>query len=1147
MLEHYRLHDDLNKGKLFQCTPPPALDDSGLSPLPKNWLQAFNILCYGAKARRAPYYNPFEEHLSGLSPQSELSRTVQLIYRRLNGDFDAQLGKLQQDDQAAIICKLTEEIDHTCILGFINRVNNVLFDLQKPQFMDHLLYQGRRYLVNVKVAQNIHLGSQGVHTWNYITHVAADEGLGTQPNFINDSYIGCGWKRHSSIENALQQVFEDDFTPFTIPDLIVQQLRGMFVEVGYNGLRAVNSDGYVVSETEQMTKLLKRFLLHQDVDDNNACTWNKYFILASEDENENPLILDINWKLVRQYVFEALIEQGYFLKRPQCRDLPDYAKYYDLYPDNSDQCTLEAGFIAVFFGEKNYPKLFQKLFYIKNDVPDYWKKLVENELFLKHCKQLVKNKLFLEKVTALVHNFFEKPKKDREALLAFFVEIPDLCCKETIQIILQLFLQQDPNGWNAFMLAVDQQPALAEKMFLLFTRNKNLFSHAAILQLFLQKNSNGCNILMFAVHHHPPLAEQMFQLFIRNKNLFSHAAILQLFLQQNSNDWNVFMLAVRQQPALAEQMFQLFTENPDLLSHAEILQLFLQQDSNGWNAFMLAVRHHPPLAEQMFQLVIRNKNLFSHAEILQLFLQKNSNGWNILMFAVRYQPDLAEQMFQLFTENPNLLSHAEILQLFLQQESNGWNAFMLAVRHHPPLAEKMFQLFTENPNLLSHAEILQLFLQQDSNGWNAFMLAVDQQPALAEQMFQLVIRNKNLFSHAEILQLFLQKNSNGWNILMFAVRYQPDLAEQMFQLFTENPNLLSHAEILQLFLQQESNGWNAFMLAVRHHPPLAEKMFQLFTENPNLLSHAEILQLFLQQDSNGWNAFMLAVDQQPALAEQMFQLVIRNKNLFSHAEILQLFLQKNSNGWNILMFAVRYQPDLAEQMFQLFTENPNLLSHAEILQLFLQKNSNGKNVLSVAQQIPQMERTIFNFLAFDCNRHSLSVTSKEKEIAKFLFTQFGKLTFNEQEERDLRCNMSHNTASLLLSTFDTCCFQTPECLAKTISILLEYYLKEFSARADQEITHSTYFFKWPIRYLIGYSAREKMEAAQVLKATLSQNYSREDVLALQKQHPALRNGRLGTLCNARLRIAPSTTQHAHTIDDMDMDMNIASAFSFRIM
>ena len=877
MLEHYRLHDDLNKGKLFQCTPPPALDDSGLSPLPKNWLQAFNILCYGAKARRAPYYNPFEEHLSGLSPQSELSRTVQLIYRRLNGDFDAQLGKLQQDDQAAIICKLTEEIDHTCILGFINRVNNVLFDLQKPQFMDHLLYQGRRYLVNVKVAQNIHLGSQGVHTWNYITHVAADEGLGTQPNFINDSYIGCGWKRHSSIENALQQVFEDDFTPFTIPDLIVQQLRGMFVEVGYNGLRAVNSDGYVVSETEQMTKLLKRFLLHQDVDDNNACTWNKYFILASEDENENPLILDINWKLVRQYVFEALIEQGYFLKRPQCRDLPDYAKYYDLYPDNSDQCTLEAGFIAVFFGEKNYPKLFQKLFYIKNDVPDYWKKLVENELFLKHCKQLVKNKLFLEKVTALVHNFFEKPKKDREALLAFFVEIPDLCCKETIQIILQLFLQQDPNGWNAFMLAVDQQPALAEKMFLLFTRNKNLFSHAAILQLFLQKNSNGCNILMFAVHHHPPLAEQMFQLFIRNKNLFSHAAILQLFLQQNSNDWNVFMLAVRQQPALAEQMFQLFTENPDLLSHAEILQLFLQQDSNGWNAFMLAVRHHPPLAEQMFQLVIRNKNLFSHAEILQLFLQKNSNGWNILMFAVRYQPDLAEQMFQLFTENPNLLSHAEILQLFLQ------------------------------------------------------------------------------------------------------------------------------------------------------------------------------------------------------------------------------------------------------------------------------KNSNGKNVLSVAQQIPQMERTIFNFLAFDCNRHSLSVTSKEKEIAKFLFTQFGKLTFNEQEERDLRCNMSHNTASLLLSTFDTCCFQTPECLAKTISILLEYYLKEFSARADQEITHSTYFFKWPIRYLIGYSAREKMEAAQVLKATLSQNYSREDVLALQKQHPALRNGRLGTLCNARLRIAPSTTQHAHTIDDMDMDMNIASAFSFRIM
>jgi hypothetical protein len=627
MLKHYELHSDLNKDKLFRLTPPPALDISSLPVLPENWLNELAILCYGDAAKEASYKNPFNQHLLNLSPQSELSEKMQLIYRRLNGDLNKQLGVLTADDRAVIVCTLIDDIGY-CTAGFTNRVNNIYSALHRPQSIDHLLYKVRTCLVEKEVAPSFvaHIVHDGVHVLNSVTYIAFMAGLGIQPNFQDDPHgrhNSYGDNHYSAVQDKLKQVFETRYTPFSIPDLLAQQLHGILVTVGYVGRKTVDSGGYVVSETEQMTKLLKRFLLHRDVDDENACTWNKYFILASEDENS--IILDINWQLVRQYFFEALIKQGYFLQKPQCRRLLDYPAYRSLYPDNLDECAHEANFIAVFFEGKNYPQLFEQLLFIKNNFPDY-------------CKKLVKNQLFFEKGIALAHYLCKNLKKDRAALVDFFVEMPDLYCNETIPIIQQLFLQQNSEGNNALMLAVHLQLNEATRMlwFLFFIVNKGWLSNDTIQQLiqqlFLQQNSDGDSALMLAARFQPALAKQILLSFTEKKDCFPTDTIQQLFLQQNSADYNALMLAARFKPDIVGQILQLFTKNKDCFSTAVILRLFLQKNGIGWNVLILAEHTSPQISRDIFNFLVFDFNGYPLSETseekeIAQFLFAQVNEW----------------------------------------------------------------------------------------------------------------------------------------------------------------------------------------------------------------------------------------------------------------------------------------------------------------------------------------------------------------------------------------------------------------------------------------------------------------------------------------------------------------------------------------
>jgi len=496
--------------------------------------------------------------------------------------------------------------------------------------------------------------------------MAAVEGLGIHPNLKDDRY-NSSLHKDSSVQNALRQVFEEKYTPFVIPYLLAQQLHGLLMGVGYVGPKTLDSGGYVMDDTEEMLKLLKGFLPHLD---DAGCQYTdalqKYCIISPE----NYCILDLNWVLIRQCFFEALIQQDYFLKQPECRHFLDYAAYHSLYPDNSDQRTHEEKFIAASFHNKNYSELFD----IKNNFPDYW-------------KTLLKNSLFIKKFPAFIPCICEELKNNAEALMTFIIEHHDLCCEGTIQ---KMLLQKNSNSDNILMLAARDHPSMAEKMLSFFTDNTEWFSKETIQKMFLQSNRNGWNILMLAAHYHPSMAEKMLSFFTDNTEWFSTETIQKMFLQSNKDGWNTLMDAARYNPSMAEKMLLFFTDNTEWFSKKTIQQMFLQKTSDGWNTLMDATHYHPSMAEKMLLFFTDNTEWFSKETIQKMFLQSNSNGWNTLMDAARNHPSTAEKMLSFFTDNTEWFSTETIQEMFLQSNSNGWNMLMLKEQTNHQMKKAIF-------------------------------------------------------------------------------------------------------------------------------------------------------------------------------------------------------------------------------------------------------------------------------------------------------------------------------------------------------------------------------------------------------------------------------------------------------------------------
>ena len=307
--------------------PSLAIDFSKIKAAPEDWLSQLEQSCC---AHNKTLLEPFKKHLSSTSSyasKSELENQLKLIYHRLAGNLNDQLGELSSNERVSMLSKLTEEIG-ACTPGFHNRVNTVITSMQLPSSLAQLLCKTRQSLVESTAAS---LTSE-VHAANRVTHIANACGLGVKINFECDPFVGALSK--SDIVAALKNKFESDYTPFNIPILLCDELRGALGSFGYIGRKDGLSEedkSYDVGDAKTFAAMIESCLEIPQEERRTEGWYAKYFLTEDAHDEEKDeyktYIRDVNWPKINKLFLEVLEKQKYFNKKPVPEKLWEHAYY----------------------------------------------------------------------------------------------------------------------------------------------------------------------------------------------------------------------------------------------------------------------------------------------------------------------------------------------------------------------------------------------------------------------------------------------------------------------------------------------------------------------------------------------------------------------------------------------------------------------------------------------------------------------------------------------------------------------------------------------------------------------------------------------------------------------------------------------------
>lgn len=533
MLSTYNLDATLNKEKLFLCTPPPEIDLSSLPSLPDDWLT--HLTSIYQKYNSSLKENAIKRHIdedSGYQLKSILIQQLQLIYYRLEGSLDTQCGALSEDERRALVTQLTINIDD-CTEGFHNRVNIIIDSLQEARNFDELLYQVRKTLVtNLATTLTI----LEIHTWNRISVVAAKDGLGIKANLLEDAYPG--YLLDEMIRSALQEEFQKKYTPFNLPFLLADALRGLLFGRGYTG--GPKETGYSTGIGEKISALIKRYL--PDTDTRNPFDWQDFFIIHYGDDPDSDIcIYDLNWNLIRQKFFNVLSKGEYFIeKTPQPRNLLDCAYFSVLFSGGKALFGNETDHITTLFNKKDYLHLLGQLEIIQTKFPIYSEKLNINNFISENismltsyiARDLYKSDQMQKTASALrflVKSIDSRPYSNltlqilSEYLINYSSSILIRAAHhrktETIKIIsdilgfiiphivhkptlARLILKKDMQDNNVLIITIKKRLVEATKVLLYFIQQHiEIFDSKMLEKFFLAKNKAGETVLTLANVH----------------------------------------------------------------------------------------------------------------------------------------------------------------------------------------------------------------------------------------------------------------------------------------------------------------------------------------------------------------------------------------------------------------------------------------------------------------------------------------------------------------------------------------------------------------------------------------------------------------------------------------------------------------------
>jgi len=965
MQNEYQINPAFNKDLVFSFQPPPTIDISILPKLPDDWMDDLQkIICRTDDALPKDILNAHLGETSHYVAKKKLSNQLQLIYHRLQGNLDSELGTLLADDRKAIIVKLSEEIIY-CTEGLHNRANIIVDSFHKAQNFAELLCVVRTNLVK-EVAQKL---STEVHAQNHVELIAAYDGLGIKVNFPEDKYVGA--LTDISIRRALQQEFYHNFTPFHLPYLLINTFRELIPEFE---IEKNHKDGLTGQTIEKITALIKCFLpAYINEKPNNPNYWQNYFKKNSDEDYFS--IVNINFEKLYRSFYYALSNQNY-LKNPQINTLLDCG-YYDLFLRKKNSLSPKL-LICKLLSEERHAELLEQLAELNARFPNYYKE---------ECRITTTAHYRDRFINYLTQHLKISREYSQEIMLGFSLVIRFSLSKNNcydIEKIAASFLIQNKAGFNLLMLGALNQPILINDIFSFFKAHKDILDDKIAEKMLLMKNKANLNALMIATMHHSDAVTMILDFIESHIQDLDNNLLQEFFLEKQANNYNVLMLAASKQAESTVTILGFLTTHISRFANDTLRKLFTQQQKDNYTTVTLTARDHPALLKNIFSF-ISNHIKFDREALGKLLFPENSNGTcTALMRAVANQVEAIDSILNFISANIENFNSEILEKIFLEKDQNGFTILTLAARYQPKTLELMLNFINKHYSYFYIKNIPELFLEKNQDNYNCLMLAAEFQPESVPIILNFIIKKIAIFKpHLE--QILCNRNKKGYHSVMLACHHPEALRSIIYFI-----NLQENAQILvifkKLFFEKHESALTILMLAARHQPTSLKLILNCINKHYNYFYIENIPELFLEKDQNNYNCLMFATEFQPTSVPIILNFIIKRVAIFKpHLE--QILFNRNKKGCHSVMLA-RHHPKALRSIIDFINLQTNAQTSVILKKLFFEKHEFGLTILMLAARDKAESLKIL----FELINKKIKIFPKEN-LRKLLFTK-NELEYN---------------------------------------------------------------------------------------------------------------------------------------------------------
>ncbi|WP_423063175.1 hypothetical protein [Candidiatus Paracoxiella cheracis] len=179
---------------------------------------------------------------------SDLTEQLQLAFWYSTHSDSLLLPEVKQ----RLVLSINEGLKE-CSEGLHNRLNSELLTLGEMENLKQLLTLVRTKKVSAAFASLLN-DHGGVHTYNSFSKIARDLGFGVSMINPKDRYFG--FLEFESVRNHLTKFFKTEYRAFNLPNLLFDELKNIFIKLGYDGEKGKGYSADVYLKIEKQLKSL---------------------------------------------------------------------------------------------------------------------------------------------------------------------------------------------------------------------------------------------------------------------------------------------------------------------------------------------------------------------------------------------------------------------------------------------------------------------------------------------------------------------------------------------------------------------------------------------------------------------------------------------------------------------------------------------------------------------------------------------------------------------------------------------------------------------------------------------------------------------------------------------------------------------------